>query len=105
MTTEDQAKEPLAINPDLIREYAAGAEEWGIQQLITLFDFQRRQMQRAEDLCRAAWAHAIELQKQLSRTTVSERPPRQDAPERRPERRPEAPKPRKPSAEALEIDL
>jgi len=56
--TKIMPNETPAINPDLIRKYAAGATEEGIKNLITLFDFQRRQMQRAEDLCRTAWNHA-----------------------------------------------
>lgn len=47
-----------AINESLIRQYAnryRDGDETAFRDLITVFDFQRRQMQRAEELSRIAW--------------------------------------------------
>lgn len=65
MTEETEIKTEVSINEDLIRQYATGATPDGIQNLITLFTHQQDRMQRAEALCRAAWDHAIKLEKKI----------------------------------------
>lgn len=100
--SQSQTPEPLAINPDLIRKYAEGASEWGITQLIALFDFQRRQMQRAEDLCRVAWDQVIKEAKVKGQT--QDPGPRPEP--SKPKAGPWVSKPKsRPTADALEIDL
>ncbi len=52
----------IEISEDLVRHYH---EEGDLKSLLTLFDFQRRQMTRAEDLARAYLLHITTLEKQL----------------------------------------
>jgi hypothetical protein len=80
-----------AINEALIRQYVdqhALGDPDGLRNLISIFDFQRRQMQRAEDLCRIAWAEVERLSKlgrtQLQRQTEGYQPTGVGADPRRP---------------------
>lgn len=50
------------INPDLIERYMKAGD---LKNLVSLFDFQRRQMARAEDLSRAYLAQMVVLEKRL----------------------------------------
>lgn len=68
MTKETEIETKVSINEDLIRQYATGATPDGIRNLITLFTHQQDRMQRAEALCRAAWDHAIKLEKKIKTT-------------------------------------
>lgn len=58
------------INADLIRRYAQGANEWGIAQLITLFDHLRKCSQRAEYLSTAYLKRIQQLEARISRETT-----------------------------------
>lgn len=100
-----ETSEPLAINPDLIRKYAAGASDFGIAQLITLFDFQRRNMQRAEDLCRAAWDDNKKLREQLSGAPAKALVTQPMAETKQVTKQPPKPAPTKTHGEVFDLDL
>jgi hypothetical protein len=71
----DSLEEPTptfpGINADLVRQYAAGASDFGTSQLLTLFDFLRRSEQRAAQLSQAYLRRIAELEARLEGAGVS----------------------------------
>lgn len=90
------------INEALIRQYAEGATDFGIRNLLTLFDALGKQTTRAEELSRAYLAQMTVLQKRLAETREGESGMEGRPSGQRVQDRPQHPRPQQPASSRAE---